>query len=588
MGVSTPTVGGRALRSSARDARAALPAAVRIAVPGAVVALAAALRLVALGNSSPNPYYDAAVRTMSLSWHNFFYGVFAPGSGLAIDKPPVDLWLQVASTKAFGFTTPALLLPEALAGTLAVFLLFDLLRTLFGWAAGVAGALALAVLPIAVITARSDTMDSVMCALILGAAALIARAAAHPEGRRGRLLLAAALYGLAFDVKILEALIALPALLALYWLSSPDAIGVRLRRLAAMTGVFLVVALSWLTAASLAPGGARPWYIGSTNGSPWNATFVFNGVDRIMGPPAHVIPRPTSGLVTRSPATARQHAAGRARFNRNHAAALKRRPAAAGPGRLLASNASLDVRIGIELAAAWLALALALALGAWRRLDSLGRAGFVTLGGWLALGTLLFSVMRRLQPRYFEAFTPAVAGGLGVGVVLGAQAAAARWGRPRAWSIGAAALLALVLAVPAATSISAVARGSTDSGRPGGMAPGRVASLSAYLRAHQGGARYEVASLSAAKAGPLVVKDARPVLILTSLYGRPLVSVPKLAAAVRSGQVRYALAGANCTPSAGDRLTGCSAQARWLRAHGTDVSRAAGQPNRGLVYRLSP
>jgi hypothetical protein len=77
-------------------------------------------------------------------------------------------------------------------------------------------------------------------------------------------------------------------------------------------------------------------------------------------------------------------------------------------------------------------------------------------------------------------------------------------------------------------------------------------------------------------------------MILTSLYGRPLVSVQRLAAAVRAGQVRYALAGAGCTLASRDRLAGCSAQAVWLRAHGTDVSRAAGQPNRGLVYRLSP
>jgi len=64
-------------------------------------------------------------------------------------------------------------------------------KRLLAAAAGVAGALALAVLPIAVITARSDTMDSVMGALVLGAAALIARAASHPDGRRGRLLLVA-------------------------------------------------------------------------------------------------------------------------------------------------------------------------------------------------------------------------------------------------------------------------------------------------------------------------------------------------------------------------------------------------------------
>jgi 4-amino-4-deoxy-L-arabinose transferase-like glycosyltransferase len=588
MGATAPVAGDAALLTPARDDRVALPAAIRIGVPAAIVALAAALRLIDLASISPNPYYDSAVRTMSLSWHNFFYGVFAPDSGLAIDKPPVDLWLQVASTKLLGFTTPALLLPEALAGTLSVLLLFDLLRTLFGWAAAVAGALALAVLPIAVITARSDTMDSVMGALILGSAVLIARVGANPDGRRGRLLLAAALFGLAFEVKILEAVIALPALLVLYWLSSAERPAVRLRRLLSMTAVFLVVALSWLTATSLAPSSARPWYIGSTNGSPWNATFVFNGVDRLLGPPAHAVPRPTSGLLVRSPKTLRDRAAARRRVRRNHRAALLRRPAAAGPTRLFARNASLGVRIGIELAAAWLALGLALALGSWRRLDRLGRAGIVTLGGWLAIGTILFSVMRRLQPRYFEAFTPAVAGSLGAGLVLAAQTAGARWGNRRAWSLGAGAALALVLAVPLGTSIGAVADGSTDSGSPGGMAAGRVASLSAYLRAHQGGAHYQFASLSAAKAGPIVVRDGRPVMILTSLYGRPLVSVQRLAAAVRAGQVRYALAGANCTPASGDRLAGCSAQAAWLRVHGTDVSRAAGQPNRGLVYRLRP
>jgi hypothetical protein len=56
--------------------------------------------------------------------------------------------------------------------------------------------------------------------------------------------------------------------------------------------------------------------------------------------------------------------------------------------------------------------------------------------------------------------------------------------------------------------------------------------------------------------------------------------------AVRSGRLRYALLGATCTPSSGDRLTGCSPAARWIRAHGVDVSRQAGQPHPGLLYRL--
>ena len=31
------------------------------------------------------------------------------------------------------------------------------------------------------------------------------------------------------------------------------------------------------------PASQRPYAIGSTNGSAWNATFVFNGWDRITG-----------------------------------------------------------------------------------------------------------------------------------------------------------------------------------------------------------------------------------------------------------------------------------------------------------------
>ncbi len=49
---------------------------------------AGALRLVALGKVSPDPFYDAAVRSMGLSWHNFFFGAFEPGASVSIDKPP--------------------------------------------------------------------------------------------------------------------------------------------------------------------------------------------------------------------------------------------------------------------------------------------------------------------------------------------------------------------------------------------------------------------------------------------------------------------------------------------------------------------
>ena len=133
-----------------------------------IVLVAAVLRLWSIELQALNPFYDAAVRSMGLSWHNFFFGALDPSGKLAIDKPPVDLWLQV-STKLLGFNRDALALPEALGGIAAVALLYAAVTRACGRVAGGIAALALAVLPIAVLTSRSDTMDSVMSALTIAA-----------------------------------------------------------------------------------------------------------------------------------------------------------------------------------------------------------------------------------------------------------------------------------------------------------------------------------------------------------------------------------------------------------------------------------
>ena len=57
----------------------------------------------------------------------------------------------------------------------------------------------------------------------------------------------------------------------------------RLLQLAAAGAVYVAVALAWLTATLLFPAHDRPYAIGSTNGSAWNAAFVFNGTDRLGG-----------------------------------------------------------------------------------------------------------------------------------------------------------------------------------------------------------------------------------------------------------------------------------------------------------------
>jgi 4-amino-4-deoxy-L-arabinose transferase-like glycosyltransferase len=576
-----------------------------------VVAVGAGLRLFAFDSVRLNPFYDAAVRSMGLSWHNFFYGAFEPAGQVSIDKTPADLWLQVASTKLFGFTPTALRLPEVVAGLLAVPLLYDLVRRLFGPRAGLAAAAALAVLPISVVTARSDTMDSLMMLLVLAAAWLVVRA-----GRTGRpwsLLGAGAVMGLAFNVKLFEAFIALPALLVLALLVSELPWRRRLLELTAAGVVLAAVSVSWLVAVSLSPAAGRPYPIGSTNGSVWNVVFAYNGVDRVKTPPSAAQAQLDPAGVTRLFAESDVH-----------------------EGRLIgvALLAALAIGAAVGLTALW---------GRRRGVTSVApagtadeglrvrRAGAVCLGVWLVVGFVLFSRMGRLHPRYLEAFTPAVAATTGAGVawlavrasgdriaggllvvattlavllgphvatkvpfaavaiavaaVVATAAFAVHAARvPRPWGAGALTVTALVavLAIPASAAVHLSGAGTSSSGRPGYAPPHSVASLSRYLIAHQGTARYEVAASAVAKTGPLIVHDGRPVLMLTSLYDRPLLSAAKLAAKVSAGEVRYVLLGRTTCPK---RAARCVPVLRWARRHGTDVSRAAGQRT-GTLYLL--
>lgn len=87
----------------------------------AIVVLAAVLNFAGLSREGySNEFYAATVKSMSENWHNFFFNSFDPGGLVTIDKPPLAFWFQVAGVKLFGFSGTSLLLPEALAGPLAL------------------------------------------------------------------------------------------------------------------------------------------------------------------------------------------------------------------------------------------------------------------------------------------------------------------------------------------------------------------------------------------------------------------------------------------------------------------------------------
>ena len=487
-----------------------------------------------------DPFYDGAVRSMGLSWHAFATGAIDPAATVAIDKPPGALWLQVAATKVLGFHALALHLPAALAGCVAVLALHDALRTLFGRGPALAGAVALAVLPVAVVTARSDTMDAIVAALDAIALALVARAVT--EDRPRLLALAGLALGLTFDVKPFEGLVAAPGLALLAWLGLP---GTALRRAAAIAAagtLLAAAALAWLVALPLLGGPHTPWAYGSSDGSAWNAAFVYDGLGRLG--------RHTHGQVS--------------------AAALAHIPAAPGPLRLFSAQDGLLTRVGIELAGALVVAALVLALRLPRRMGRGARAGWWGLLAWLATGVVLASVQGGLRPRYLEELDPAVAGVLGAGAMLVAR-------RHMLVLAG----LAAVLTASLILSEGAVAHRVEDSGAPGALSAARLAAISSWLRGHQGAARDEVASATVARGAQIVARDGRAVLLLAA-GAHPIVSARQLADDVAEGRVRAALLGGAC----GRAGVGCTPAERWVRAHGTDVSRRVGQPEPGLVWAL--
>lgn len=247
----------------------------------AVVALAAFLRLWRLHqNGFDNEYYAAAVRSMTAGWHTFFYNSFDPAGFVSVDKPPLALWIQVASATLFGFRPLALLLPQVLEGVAAVAITTYLVRRHWGpWAGALAGLL-LALTPIAVAVDRSGNTDTgLVLSLLLAAWALLV---AVERGSRAYLLLAMALIGLGFNVKMLAAFVALPTFALVYAVGAAGPWRRRLVDLALGGMVLAAVSLPWMIAYDLTPAARRPFVGSSARNSMIDLAVGHNGAGRFV------------------------------------------------------------------------------------------------------------------------------------------------------------------------------------------------------------------------------------------------------------------------------------------------------------------
>lgn len=559
---------------------------------GAILLISAFLNMYKLNQEGyANDYYAAAVKSMLLSWHTFFFVSFDPGGFVSVDKPPVGFWIQTASAKIFGFSGLSILLPEAIAGVLSVALLYYLVRRRFGPVAGLIAALTLAISPISVVTNRNNTIDSLLVLTLLLAS--WAGSLAAEKGRLRWLLLTALLVGVGFNIKTLQAYLVVPAFGLVYLVGAPVSWRKRILHLLLTALVLLLISLSWVVTVDLIPASQRPYVGSSQTNSELELAFGYNGLERLLGIQNGIqnATRPRNSSTTPVLAPAGPGENGSAGFFRLF-------------------NNQLGGQIGWLIPLAILGLIAA----AWQERIHFPlnprQQSLAMWGTWLATMYAFFSVAGFFHQYYLSMLAPAICALVGIGLVsmwrdyrrgdgrkwllpiaLLVTAAAqvwillfypawASWLAPiivgfcvvvaiaqtvgillPSWHINtspfiAIGVLALLLA-PATWSVFSVWQGNSSALPSAGPSPTTGtnafgihtnglnsdtadARLIQFLEAHQGNTRFLVATLNATTAGPLILSTGKPVMALGGFLGTdPILTVPQLQALITNHTVRF-------------------------------------------------
>jgi 4-amino-4-deoxy-L-arabinose transferase-like glycosyltransferase len=557
-----------------------------------VLALAFLLRCWRIdANGFGTEYYAAGVRSMLQGGRLFFYNAFDPAGVLSLDKPPVAFWIQALFAWVLGFSSWSIHLPQILSGVASIAILYRLVRVPFGAAAALIAALLMATNPISVAIDRSNNTDSWLVLFLLLAAWAALR------GRGLALVIAMAVLGVAFNVKMLAALICGPALLAGWWFSGALPLSRRLGWMIAAGAALVIVGLSWAVVFDLTAAKNRPFAGSTKENSMLELIVVHNGLERfVRDRPPRATPPPTQEQAPR----------------------LEMYDAVpVGPLRLAAPTLASQFAWTLPLSL----LGLVLALRARRRLDHT-LASLALWGVWALVYGIVFSVAGGIFHAYYlSTLAPPLAALAGIGCVLmwrrGPQALALGLALCGLWQVyiaGASlgwtstwigfpvvALLAAVgtlwrdkrppaaiggfalLVLPMAWALSTIFMAgnhtlpSSSLGRWLGLNDGRGPLLSRnyaglsddpklieFLTAHRGDARFIVAAPTTQLVAPLIIHTGLPALAFGGYTGNdPIFPIDTFAAMAARGDVRYVLL-------AGGRGRQ-SDLVRWVREHGTPV-----------------
>jgi 4-amino-4-deoxy-L-arabinose transferase-like glycosyltransferase len=263
--------------------------------------IGAALRLVRIGDFD-NQYYTATVASMIKTSENFIFGSFDPLGIVMVDKPPVSFWIQGISATIFGVSKWSVNLPQAIAGTSSIIILYLTIKPTFGSFAARSSALILSIIPVSIVIDSRNEPDSLLSFFLVLAAFFIMRAVR--TGKWKWLVGFSLILGIAFNVKMLVAFIPLPAFLLYYLIASRFQLLTITTRTTAAVSIIVLISLSWISVVAVTPVDKRP-YVGSTqDNSVWTLAFKYNGLDRFTSfigrrPQQYIISSP-QGLQARS------------------------------------------------------------------------------------------------------------------------------------------------------------------------------------------------------------------------------------------------------------------------------------------------
>lgn len=235
-----------------------------------------------LHNGMANSYYAAAVQAASQDWTAWLFGSLDAANYVSVDKPPLATMLMGLSARLFGFSSFSMLLPSVLAGVGSVWLVYGAVKRQFGLTSAVIAGATLMLTPVAALMFGFNNPDAILTLMLTASGYAFLRSL---EGKRPLLWLGLAglFTGLAFNTKMLQGLMVLPAMVVVYLVFAKPPIVKRLLHVIFAGVITTMSMLWWSVLVWLTPAGSRPW-VGSTNDNNiWSLIFGYNGFGRLLG-----------------------------------------------------------------------------------------------------------------------------------------------------------------------------------------------------------------------------------------------------------------------------------------------------------------